>query len=808
MEDFEKLGVFYLGRPYCLQNKRPKDGVLLYESRDLLTHAVCVGMTGSGKTGLCISLLEEAAIDGIPVIAIDPKGDLSNLLLRFPNLSPTDFLPWVNEDDARRKGLSTEEFAAEQAGRWSSGLAQSGQSGQRIKRLSDTAEFAIYTPGSNSGLPVSILKSLSAPVNGAQNDDDGWRDSINAGATSLLTLLGIDADPLKSREHILLSSILNALWRQHEDLTVGSLIEFIQSPPFTKIGAIDLESFFPAKERFQLAVSLNNLLAAPGFEAWLKGDALDIDKILYGNRGKPRVSIFSISHLGDSERMFFVTLLLNQIVTWMRAQSGTTSLRAIVFMDEIFGYFPPVAEPPSKAPLLTLLKQARAFGVGVVLASQNPVDLDYKGLSNTGTWFIGRLQTERDKLRLLDGLEGAAAANGATFNRQNLDKMLASLGSRIFLMNNVHIDTPAVFETRWTLSYLRGPLTRQQISALVKQQGSKTSGNGQEADTVKIDSEAQNTRESKPNNSQPASGRPVVQPGIPQFFLPLNGARPAGSQPLYNPMLLASATVRFADSKLKVDVAHEMTYLVPIGQRATQIDWSDGTRVRLGEGALEESPERDSLYTALPPPAALPANYKTWGKEFANWLYGAHSQPTETEREFRIRLAQLAREERDQQAERLKGRYAPKMSALQDRIRRAEQALELDSQAARDEQLHSAISVGATLLDALMSRRKLSAGTIQKASSAARSAGRAARKQSEASHSQDNLQALHQQLTQLESDFKAEMARLSCKLDAQSEPLETVAVLPKKTNISVKLLSLVWVPSWQNEDGSLVKIWC
>jgi hypothetical protein len=406
MEDYEKLGVFYLGRPHQKADKKSQEGIFLYDSKDLVTHAVCVGMTGSGKTGLCISLLEEAAMDGIPAIAIDPKGDLTNLLLTFPNLRPEDFRPWVNEEDALKKGVSAEEYAAKQADLWKNGLASWDQSGERITRMRQTADFVIYTPGSNAGIPVSILKSFAPPPQAILDDDELLRERISITATSLLGIIGIEADPIRSREHILISSLMGQAWRIQKDMDIASLIQQIQTPPITKIGVMDIDSFFPAKERFGLALSLNNLLAAPGFSNWLEGEPLDIGSILYSPAGKPRIAIFSIAHLNDSERMFFVSLLLNQILGWMRTQSGTTSLRSILYMDEIFGFFPPVANPPSKTPLLTLLKQGRAFGLGVVLATQNPVDLDYKGLSNAGTWFIGRLQTERDKARVLEGLEG------------------------------------------------------------------------------------------------------------------------------------------------------------------------------------------------------------------------------------------------------------------------------------------------------------------------------------------------------------------------------------------------------------------
>jgi len=440
MEEFEKLGVFYLGRPYDLAKKQPKQGWLLYDSKDLVTHAVCVGMTGSGKTGLCLALLEEAAIDGIPAILIDPKGDLANLLLTFPNLAAQDFLPWINEDDARKNGQSAVEYATQQAELWRKGLAAWQQDGERITRLRDAADFMIYTPGSHAGVPVSILKAFSAPPAEILEDDELFQEHITSTVTALLGLIDVHADPVQSPPHILISTILESVWRNGQDLDLVPLIQQIQTPPFSRLGAMELDDFYPARERFALAKNLNSLIAAPGFKVWMEGAPLDIDAMLHSPQGKPRISIISIAHLNDEQRMFFVSLLLNQMLAWTRKQSGTTSLRAILYMDEIFGYFPPVKNPPSKQPLLTLLKQARAYGVGVVLATQNPIDLDYKGLANTGTWFIGRLQTERDKARVLEGLEGASAGGTGRFDRSQTEALLAALGNRIFLMHNVHED--------------------------------------------------------------------------------------------------------------------------------------------------------------------------------------------------------------------------------------------------------------------------------------------------------------------------------------------------------------------------------
>src|SRR5690349_5055147 len=563
MEQFEKLGVFYLGK------SKGNDDLLLYDSKDLVTHAVCVGMTGSGKTGLCINLLEEAAIDNIPAIIIDPKGDLCNLLLTFPNLKPEDFAPWVEE------GVD----AAQQAQLWKEGLAKWGEDGDRIKRLRDAADFRIYTPGSNAGLPVSILKSFVAPPETIRQDNEALAERINTTVTSLLALIGIDADPVRSREHILLSNILNHEWSAAKDLDIANLIQKVQTPPITKVGVMELDSYFPADARFELAMSLNHLLASPSFASWMEGESLDVAKFLHTESGKPRLSIFSIAHLSDAERMFFVSLLLNQVLGWMRTQSGTSSLRAILYMDEIFGYFPPVANPPSKLPLLTLLKQGRAFGLGVVLATQNPVDLDYKGLANTGTWFIGRLQTERDKARVLEGLEGIAAGTGQKFDKQAMEQLLAGLDKRIFLLNNVHDDAPELFETRWALSYLRGPLTRAQIKLLMDPL-KQTAASSPVATVAPAAAPA-------PVASAPAKNEPsLLPPDITQYYIPVRGSGDANATLTYHPTLLGAAEVRYSDSK-SVDMTQQVTLLCPFNDGPVGLDWSSAVALDLPIEVLE-----------------------------------------------------------------------------------------------------------------------------------------------------------------------------------------------------------------------------
>ena len=792
MQEFEKLGVFYLGKT--------KDGLLLYDSKDLVTHAVCVGMTGSGKTGLCITLLEEAAIDGVPAIIIDPKGDLCNLLLTFPNLTPEEFQPWVEEGGD----------ATQQANLWKEGLAKWGQDGERIKRLRDAADFSIYTPGSNAGLSVSILKTFAAPPEAIREDNEALSERINTTVTSLLGLIGIEADPIRSREHILLSNILNQEWANGNDLDIAALIQKVQTPPVTKIGVMDLDSFFPANDRFQLAMSLNNLLASPSFASWMEGEPLDIQKFLYTPAGKPRLAIFSIAHLADAERMFFVSLLLNQVLGWMRTQSGTTSLRAILYMDEIFGYFPPVANPPSKLPLLTLLKQGRAFGLGVVLATQNPVDLDYKGLANTGTWFIGRLQTERDKARVLEGLEGVAAGTGMKFDKQQMEQTLAGLSKRIFLLNNVHDDGPEVFETRWAMSYLRGPLTRSQIKSLTD------SSKGAAAPSPSPVAPSAPTTANVA--SSPAQGqKPVLAPEITQYYIPV---RSTGDGDLsYHPMLLGAAEVRYSDSK-EVDVTQQVTLLAPITEGPVELDWGQGASVDLPVGDLDSEPEDEARFAEVPALATKAKSYAKWNKDFASWIYRNQrlellespsldiaSNPGEKEGDFRVRLQQIAREKRDEAVEKLRRKYAPKFEQLEERKRRAEQTVEREREQAKGQKFQTAISVGATLLSSFLGRKVASMSTLGRATTAVRGAGRSMKESQDVGRAEDNVAAIEQKLADLDAEFKAETANLEHSFDPQTEQLETVSLKPTKANISVKLLTLAWAPYWHDSQGQMKPAW-
>ena len=872
MVDYEQLGVFYLGKKYDLDKQAcVDDELILYESRDLLTHAVCVGMTGSGKTGLCIDILEEAAIDNIPVIAIDPKGDLSNLLLTFPDLQAKSFQPWVDPDEARRSQLSVEDLAKREAEKWSKGLADWHQDGSRIEMLKNAAEFAVYTPASSAGIPLSVLKSFNCPDEQIMEDREILREQISSTATSILALLGISGDPLKSKEHILLSSILDNCWRQGQNLDLHSLIERVQNPPLKQVGAIPLESFYPKKERYEFAMSINNLIASPGFEAWMEGEALDIDRLFYSERGKNKVSIISISHLPDAERMFFVSLLLSQLVSWMRRQSGTSSLRAIFYMDEILGYFPPVANPPSKGPLMTLLKQARAFGLGVVLATQNPVDLDYKALGNTGTWFIGRLQTERDKLRVLDGLEGAAADSGSSFNRAQMDKLVSGLNRQVFLMNNVHQKEPLLFKTRWSLSYLKGPLSRAQLKQLktagasrvpkstaapekavpdwvgqladaapaVSSSASSAFVNSRAASSASASESSSNSSSNSSSGSAAASsssaassgssgffyasrpaGGTILPPEIVQRFARVSNTIPEGSKLVYKPMLFASAQLRYTDTKSDLDLVQVTNMLTLLKSDPVSVNWEKAFATKFGADELASEPEPGIEFAQLPAEAAIPANYKQWNKDLIAWLSmykklelfscpisGLISNAGESERDFRIRLQQSSREKRDKMLGDLCARFEPKLASLEEKLAKAHANLNQEQSQERILQVESSVNVGASIFQALVGRKVVSSTNIRRASSAANKMARISRQHQEVEQAQATVDRLEEQLEQLQTQFASEMSELKSKLDPASQELESLAVALKKSNIILSLFCLCWAPCIRQADGKITKAW-
>jgi len=794
MQDFEKLGVFYLGREYDPTTDALAEAPLLYDAKDLTTHAVCLGMTGSGKTGLCISLLEEAALDGVPAIVLDPKGDIANLMLTFPSLQAAEFEPWVDAAEAQRKDMSVADYAARTAESWKKGLAEWGQDGARVQRLRDAADVSIYTPGSTAGLPLSVLKSFGPPAGGTTDDPASVRDRISAAVSGLLGLVGIPADPLKSREHILLSSIVDSAWSQGRALDLAGLIGAVQKPPFQKVGVFDVETFYPARERLELAMAINNLLASPGFGTWLEGDALDIQRLLYTSAGKPRISIVSIAHLTDAERMFVVTLLLNELVAWMRDQSGTSSLRAMFYMDEIFGFFPPSAMPPSKLPMLTLLKQARAFGLGLVLATQNPVDLDYKGLSNAGTWFIGRLQTERDQQRVIDGLQGIVAGTG--FDRAALERLMAGIGKRVFLMRNVHDDQPLLFKTRWAMSYLRGPLTLPEIGRLM--------------DPRKVAALAA-PAVSAPRQSTPAAPRPVLPAGISELFLP---AKPGPGPVVYRPRIAASAKLHYVQAKSGLDSWRPVSLVAPFGDHDEPL-WSEAMEATdPGSGG---EPAEGAGFAELPASALREKSYADWAKDLRSHLYESGavevlrcdelklaSEPGESEGDFRARLAHALREKRDEQVDKLRDRYASKLQTLADQLRRAEDKVEREQSQLSQRKLDTMVSVGASVLGAIFGGRRGAAG---RASTAARSAGRVFSEKGDVARASDNVEVLRARHAALVKEVEAEVEQLAASLDPQSIVLEHISLTPRKSDIAIGEIRLAWEPWRAGADGFPAPAW-
>ena len=773
--DYEKLGLFYLGKRYELASNTRQDDLILYDSRDLLTHAVVLGMTGSGKTGLGITLLEEAAIDSVPVLAIDPKGDLTNLLLTFPDLLPSDFAPWVDEGEASRKQMTVDAYAADIAARWKAGLAEWDQDGSRIARLKAAAEVRVYTPGSRAATPLAILGSAGHARHETAEDAQG---RIAATAAGLLGLVGLTDVQPHSRELALVSAILQS--RQGDsDTDLAWLVQQIQRPSFERVGVLDLETFYPARDRQELALKFNSVLAAPGFELWSTGEPLQAGSLLFTPEGRPRIAIISIAHLDEPQRMLVVSIVLNAVLQWTRRQTGTSSLRALVYMDEVAGYLPPVANPPSKAPILTLLKQARAYGVGITLATQNPVDLDYKALSNIGTWFLGKLQTERDKARVLDGLEGLAGG----LDRQTVDKALSTLRGRVFLMHNVHEQGPIALETRWALSYLRGPMGREELQRFASPQPATTA-----------------PREPVSAAATPSS-KPTVPAGVREYFL--KGADASS----YRPVLYGAARIHYTDTRRGVDLVKSFQAAVPFADGVIPIDWQNADdSVDPPDSLVEPKSVPSATYGSLPKAALNPKQYVDWSKDFADWIVQSHSlklfsvaslklmsEPGESERDFRIRTQQATRELRDGQVETLRARFAPKVARLEEKRRKAQEQVEREQQQVSQQKVQTAVSLGATMLGALMGRRAVSLSTLGRATTAARGVSRSMKEGQDVERAQVKVQEVEAEIAALNAELEREIAAHEGAANG-NPPLDVIEMKHKRGNVDVRLVVLAWRP--------------
>jgi len=792
--DYERLGVFYLGRTDTPSGPKP----FLLPSADLVTHGVCVGMTGSGKTGLCLGLLEEAAIDGIPVIAIDPKGDLANIVLGFPGLAPAALEPWVDPDEAKRRGITPRQLAETEAKKLADGLTASDQPLERIARLYATNEFQIFTPGSDAGVPLALLRSLDAPGPSVRASHEALRTRVESTVTALLGLVGIDADPVRSREHVLLSTLLGAAWGAGRGYDLAGLVTAVQAPPFTSIGVLDLESFYPKTDRFELVLALNQLLASPSAAALSRGAPLDIDTLLHGPTGHPRISIISIAHLGDEERRAVVTLLLGNLVAWMRAQTGTSSLRALLFMDEVAGYLPPVANPPTKPLFLTLFKQARAFGLGIVVATQNPVDVDYKVLSNAGTWFVGRLSTARDRSKVLEGLVGATEAAGGHADSALYDRAIGELLPRQFLVVRARGAGPELLTTRQTLCYLRGPLSLAQIASLKR--------SARDVDPA-TNAPAAAT---KPNEA--SAQPPVLPPELPQIFVPAVGA----ALPLaYHPVVLGVARVRHVDKKLALDVTTAVVLATTPTETTLGADFTRSYPVEVPLDTLGTSGVAGATYLPLPAPARDETRYAAWQKAFVEHVIRAFavpllvcdetksvSLPGESERDFRIRLGDETRVRRDAAIAKVTEKFRARAERAEAKVQKAELAVEKERGQASDERTKAVLDVGGSVLGVLFGQKSFSAANVSRATKAAKGVkklGAAGDDLRRAEVALEEARAARQALSEEIAEAVATTAR---SLDAANVTLRPVAVTPKRAHIELVSFGLGWLPTRYRPPGA------
>ena len=804
---------FFLGKGYDLQNSAMGENPIYYDPDDLTTHAVITGMTGSGKTGLGVIMLEEAALKGIPAIIVDPKGDLTNLLLHFPDLLPEDFQPWVDKDAARRDGVTVEAAAEKTASLWKNGLASYGIQKPQIEALRDAVDYAVYTPGSDAGLPISILASLSAPEIPWEGNKEILRERISSTVTAILGLVGLkDIDPVRAKEHILLSNIFEDAWQQGKDLDMASLITHVQSPPFEKLGVFSLDQFYPEGERFELAMLLNNFLAAPAFQTWLEGQPLDIGKILFTSSGKPRHSVFYLAHLNDEERMFFITLLYTAIEGWMRTQKGASGLRALVYFDEIVGYLPPVANPPSKEIILRMLKQARAFGVGLMIATQNPVDLDYKALSNAGTWVIGKLQTERDKARLLDGLEGAAPG----VDRKDFDRMISLVDKRVFLLHNVHEDEPQVFHTRWAMNYLPGPLTRAQIPAVNALVGAG------ERDAMAGSSRIEEKHHKKVSSGLGQDVPPAVSGSIPVYYFPTSqgpsealkaaGITLAGGMPqpryLYRPALAGQARVAYLARKY--NISHEAVYTVRIDEmkRKGLVRWEEYASIPLDLESLSQEPLPDAAYDTFDTLPVDDASYiNDLNKDFADWIYrtqvmklrvneslGVAAGPGVSEDDFEAMCEEAAETAQEAEIEAIKDKYEAKLDQLEDKLRDEIRDMEEDKQELSHRRMEEVGKGVDNVLGLVLGRSRSLTTSLTKRRMTAKA-------KTDLEASEQDVERAQEDIQKLEDELRKELEDVSERMKRTIDQVVEEPVSPYQKNIFVEMFGLVWLPYYAFEEA-------
>jgi hypothetical protein len=782
----------------------------------LTTHGVIVGMTGSGKTGLGVILIEEALRVGLPVLAIDPKGDLTNLCLTFPALSPADFRPWIDEAQAQNAGETPDAFAASQAALWVKGLAGWGLAGTDIGALRAKTDFTIYTPGSQAGAPLDIVGSLQVPAD--MSDAEVVADEIEGYVTGLLGLVGIAADPLASREHILLSNLIHHSWSEGRALDLTALVGMVPSPPIRKLGVFDVDQFFPAADRMALAMKLNGLLASPSFASWAMGSPLDIQSMLFTPDGRGRCAIITTAHLSDEERQFVTSLILAKLVTWMRRQSGTTDLRAMLYMDEVAGYLPPTEKPPTKKPIMTLMKQARAFGVGVVLSTQNPVDLDYKAMSNAGTWMIGRLQTDRDKARLLEGMASAAGSVDVSA----IDTTISGLGKREFVLRRAGKDQPEVFTTRWAMSYLRGPMTRDQIAMLTPAATPPTAtpvfSDPTPKDRVAADTPAAVFSDPTPTDTLPSdvtAVMPEVADGVAVRWVDVAapwlgdvGGDTSGT--VREAAIVARVAIRYDETK--ADLIHDEEYeavLFPLGDH---VDVTKVVQVDYDDRDLRADAPADAAYRLPGAKIATKAFFTRIEGDLRDHLTRSltleipanadlklHGRPGESADEFAGRCAEFADDRADEEIAKLRDKYQAKATKLRDQIDAAEDrvdVLEKDADAKRNSELLStASSFLGGLLGGRKSKGKMLGDALGDAGTAARRRGTTSAAGSRVDAAENKVDRLADQLAELEADAAADVAEIAEKWDSLAEKVTTLEVGLERTDVKVTHLALAWIPA-------------
>ena len=786
---YEKLGLFYFGKEVDPKTLEITDNLLLYKSQDFTTHGVIIGMTGSGKTGLGIGIIEEATLDKIPSIVIDPKGDMGNLLLAFPDLKPEDFEEWVDPDEAQNKGMDPKSYAAEVASSWENGLKSFYQDKSRIKIYKENAEFTIYTPGSSAGIPLSVLSSFDLPSEDILDDPDTFSSIINSTVMGLLVLIDLKADPLSSKEYMLLATIFSYFWKKKKGLTLEELIGYIASPPFEKVGVLNLKIFYPQNERLKLAMLLNNVLASPGFSIWTEGEPLDIQQLLYTREGNPKVSILSIAHLDTAQRMFFVTLFLNKYISWMRQQKGTPSLRTILYMDEIFGFFPATSNPPSKNPMLILLKQARAYGVGVVLATQNPVDLDYKGLSNIGSWFLGRLQTKQDKDRVMDGLIKDSADS---LSKSEIGSLLSNMKKRTFLLKSAHLDHLSLFQTRWVLSYLRGPLSKPEIKKLMAEKNKLL--NEREAEDEKSSLQEDSTI------SEKTASLPLISDKIQQYFLDNS---PYHEEIIFEPKILLKGKIRFYSESKGIDEKEEVFLKLPIDENTTEINFEKGVPINDDVTLYDtRSPENAKFYP-LPFFIEEMKDFNTVENEFKDSLsrtkrldlytskeFKLLSQPGEDLSSFKLKILELLRERKDEEVDKLRVKFKGKEEILQKKYNRLLEKLGKEETDTKTATTESVLSLGATLLGAFLGRTKV--GNLSSGMTGLRRANRIFKEKKDVSLVKNQIEELTKDIEKLEGELNEKIVEISDKLNIDNYEIETFSLQPRKTDISNLSVSLLW----------------